>query len=175
MKPCISLVLALCTALVSAAAPAKTVETAQVPHTAAAKAAAGLISRAEHAIVGYVAACVSNAAQDLNGVMTEDARIEFALDEPGTYLSIDASSWAAGCAANVRSGDSPRMSNLWIFPTLDADVVFVQYDVPAPAGAVLERQLVLLEMRGERIARMVNFTSASTASVTRAASASLAR
>jgi len=174
MKTCKSLATTVL-ALAFAAGAANASEMAQVPQTAAAKAAAGVILKAERAIIGYVSACASNDAHDLKGVLTEDARIEFATDEPGTYLSIDASSWAAGCAANVRSGDSPRMSNLWIFPTLDADVVFVQYDVPAPAGAVLERQLVLLEMRGERIARMVNFTSASTASVTRAASASLAR
>ena len=53
--------------------------------------------------------------------------MEYALDEPGTYLSLDASSLLAACAAN-NSGS--RVSNLWIFPTNDANTVFVQYDAP---------------------------------------------
>jgi len=166
MKPCNSIVIALCTAFAFATGAATASETAQVPDTAAAKAAAGMISKVERAITRYVAACASDRAQDLNGVMTEDARIEFALEEPGTYLSIDASSSAADCAAQI--------SNLWIFPTLDADAVFVQYDVPASGGAMQERQLVLVEMRGDRIARMVNF-SGSSARGGRAARAGLVR
>jgi hypothetical protein len=37
-------------------------------------------------------------------------------------------------------------------------VVFVQFDAPAAAGAPSQRQLALVEMRGERIARIVNFS-----------------
>jgi hypothetical protein len=152
MKTCKSLVVTVF-ALAFAADAANASELAQVPQTAAAKAAAGVILKVERAIIDYLSACASNDAQDLQGVLTEDARIEFAMDEPGTYLSIDASSWGADCAAQI--------SNLWIFPTLDADAVFVQYDVPASSGALQERQLVLVEMRGERIARMVNFSGSS--------------
>jgi hypothetical protein len=173
MNICKSLVVtAFALAFAADAAPAS--EMARVPQSAAAKAAAGAILRAESAIIGYVRACASNDAQDLNSVLTEDARIEFALEQPGTYLSIDASSWAADCVASIHSGDSPQISNLWIFPTLDANALFVQYDVPASAGSTRERQLVLIEMRGDRIARMVNFSS-STSDSAHAARARLAR
>jgi hypothetical protein len=166
MKTCKSLVITLF-ALAFAADAAHASELPQVPHTAAAKAAAGVILRVERAITGYVSACASNDAQGLKGVLTEDARIEFAMDEPGTYLSIDASSWGADCAAQI--------SNLWIFPTLDANAVFVQYDVPSSTGALPQPQLVLVEMRGERIARMVNFSGSSSARSSHAARAGLAR
>jgi hypothetical protein len=174
MKTCKSLVVTVF-ALAFAADAAHASEMAQVPQSAAAQAAAGAILRAERAIIGYVSACASNDAQDLNSVLTEDARIEFALDEPGTYLSIDASSWAGDCAASTHSGDSPQISNLWIFPTLDANALFVQYDVPASTGSMRERQLVLIEMRGDRIVRMVNFSSSTSERGAHAARARLAR
>ena len=46
-------------------------ETAQVPSTAAAQTSAKLISRAERAINGFVAACVARDARALGGVTTE--------------------------------------------------------------------------------------------------------
>src|SRR5262249_32639833 len=51
-----------------------------------------------------------------------------------------------------------QVSNLWIFPTGDDSSVFIQYDVRGPGNSSPQRQLALLEMRGERIARMVNFS-----------------
>ncbi|HKS54296.1 MAG TPA: hypothetical protein VJS12_03370 [Steroidobacteraceae bacterium] len=168
MRTCSSLVAALCTTLAVAGPAANASERAQIPHTAAAAAAAGVISRAERAIVDYVTACTSD-AQDLNGVLTADARVEFALDEPGTYLSLDASSLAADCAATAHSADAPQISNLWIFPTHEANVVFVQYDVLASTGTLRERQLALVEMRGDRIARMLNLASSLPAMGARAA------
>jgi hypothetical protein len=96
-----SALLALSATAARAAEMPEVVVTAHVPHTAAARASADLIARAEHALRG--------------------------------------------------------VSNLWIFPTGDATSVFVQYEMPAANGAAPQRQLALVEMRGERIARMIKF------------------
>jgi cytochrome c len=130
-------------------------ETAQVPSTAAARTSAKLISRAERAINGFVAACVTRDARALSSVTTNQVRVEYALDEPGTYLSMDESSLLAACAAN--NSDS-RVSNLWIFPTNDANTVFVQYDAQS-TDSNSRGQLALVELNGDRISRMVNFAA----------------
>ncbi len=130
-------------------------QTAQVPSTAAAQTSAKLISRAERAINGFVAACVARDARALGSVTTSQVRVEYALDEPGTYLSMDASSLLAACAANNASS---RVSNLWIFPTNDANTVFVQYDAQSTESGS-RGQLALVEMKGDRIAKMLNFAA----------------
>ena len=134
---------------------------AQVPRTAAAQTASDLISRAELAITDFFAACVSRDAQGLNNVTTNDVRIEYTLDDPEAYLSMDACSLIADCAANTPAGDSEsHVSILWIFPTGDANAVFVQYDAPTGSAETMShRQLALVEMRGDRISRMLNFAA----------------
>ena len=126
-----------------------------VPSTAAAQTSAKLISRAERAINGFVAACAVRDARGLSDVTTSQVRVEYALDEPGTYLSMDASSLLAACAANNAGS---RVSNLWIFPTNDANTVFVQYDAQSTETGS-HGQLALVELKGDRIARMLNFAA----------------
>ena len=126
-----------------------------VPSTAAAQTSAKLISRAERAINGFVAACAVRDARGLSNVTTSQVRVEYALDEPGTYLSMDASSLLAACAANNAGS---RVSNLWIFPTNDANTVFVQYDAQSTETGS-HGQLALVELKGDRIARMLNFAA----------------
>jgi hypothetical protein len=127
---------------------------AHVPQTAAARKWADLIARTERALGGYAAACAAGEGQALSRVTTNDLHIEYTLGEPGTYLTVDGSNAPAGCAAMVGLG---AHTNVWIFPT-HSSVVFVQFDAPAAAGAPSQRQLALVEMRGERIARIVNFS-----------------
>lgn len=153
---------ALSVVLTLAAGPAlSAVVAAQAPRTVAAQAAGDLISRAERAFIHLLAACVSHDAPGLNSVTTSDVRIEYTLADPGTYLGMDASSLIAECAANTLAGNSESyVSNLWIFPTDDTNSVFVQYDAPArSAETVSHRQLVLVEMRGDRISRLLNFAA----------------
>src|SRR5689334_8685559 len=128
---------------------------AQVPQTAAARKWADLITRTERALGDYVAACASGEGQALTRVTTDDLHIEYTLGEPGTYLVMDGGGSSAGCAA--MAGLSARTSNVWIFPT-NSSVVFVQFDAPMATQAPSQRQLALVEMRGERIARIVNFS-----------------
>ena len=129
---------------------------ARVPQTAAARKWSDLIARTERALGGYVNACVSGEGRALSRVTTDDLHIEYTLNEPGTYLTVDGANASAGCAA--MAGLLSRTSYVWIFPTNSA-AVFVQFDAPPSAGAPSQRQLALVEMRGERIARIVNFSA----------------
>lgn len=151
---------ALITLAVSGARASDVVEApalkAHAPQTAAARKWADLIARTERALGGYAAACASGEGRALRTVTTDDLHIEYTLGEPGTYLTVDGSNAPVSCAAMV--GLASDKSNLWIFPT-NSSVVFVQFDGPAAVGAPSQRQLALVEMRGERIARIVNFSA----------------
>ena len=152
---------AVCYALLSLSANGASASDhrAQVPDTAAARKAADLIASAERAIEGYVAACAKGEASALHSVTTHDVRLEYALDEPGTFLSIDASSIASGCGALLF--EEARIANWWILPTDEPTAVFVHYDTLAG------RQLALVEMRGERIARIVSYSGVPPVRLTR--------
>ena len=133
-----------------AATPAKT----QVPQTAAAKASADLLARADHAFRGYAAACAAGNSSSLRQVVMRDLHLEYAADEPNAASHFEEHSLSALCA--TLGGKNAQISNLWIFPTNDATSVFVQYDLVV-AGMTPQQQLALVEMQGERISRMVNF------------------
>jgi hypothetical protein len=132
---------------------------ARVPDTNAARVSADLIARAERAIDAYVTACAKREAQALIDVTTADVRLEYALEEPGTFFSIDASSINAGCGS-LFYGEA-RLTNWWILPTNETSSVFVQYDTAEGP------QLALVEMRGERIARIVSYSGMPTERLTR--------
>ena len=126
-----------------------------------AAASANLIERADHALRDYVAASSSGDDEAMARVVTSDAVVEYALDEPGTYLAVEAAALSAnrsGSADRTRPG--ARISNLWIFPTPDPNTVFVHYttgaDGRSPAEFPDSEHLALLEMRGDRIAKIRN-------------------
>jgi hypothetical protein len=50
-----------------------------------------------------------------------------------------------------------NVSDLWMFPTGDPNILFVSYNV-ATEPAVSAHHLVLIEMRGNRILRLRDFT-----------------
>lgn len=58
------------------------------------------------------------------------------------------------CAA--LGGRDALISNLWMFPTHDGKSLFVNFEVRHAGSTSPQKQLVLLEMNGERIARIVN-------------------
>lgn len=123
-----------------------------VPHTEAAKTRAELIALAERAVSGYASGCAKRDVDRLAEVTTDDLRLEYTLNEPGAWLVTDATTLLELCGART-SGESSVMTNVWIYPTSDAESVFVQYD----AGPARERQLMLVELRDERISRIVSF------------------
>ncbi|HEV7715403.1 MAG TPA: hypothetical protein VGO53_07395 [Steroidobacteraceae bacterium] len=66
-----------------------------------------------------------------------------------------------------------KILNLWIFPTGDANAVYVHYDTlstkASPDGEGTQGHLALVEMRGDRIVKMQDFTASPPAMVANAA------
>lgn len=124
---------------------------AQIPHTQAALNASEFLARAEHAIGGYLEACARGEPQALSTVTTNDLHIEYVLDDADPYLTTNVD--AEGCAAIARGA---QVTNFWLFPTNDASSVFVRYELQTDTGT--QAQLALVEMRGERIAMVRNFS-----------------
>jgi hypothetical protein len=140
------------------------------PVASVSKVNADLTSRADHVLHDYVLACSVHDGQAIGRAVTSDAVFEYVLDEPGSYLTIDATSLLAHCAIEERIGKSPlRISNLRIFPTGDSNSVFVRYTTSAsdsqPAvehseqPTLTSEHLVLVELRGDRIAKLRDFTT----------------
>jgi hypothetical protein len=118
---------------------------------------ANVISRADHALRDYLLACSTGDGQAIGRAVTGDAVFEYVLEEPGSYLTIDGTSLRAHCAGEERTGVSPlRISNVRVFPTSDSNAVFVSYTT-ATAGLASEH-LALIELRGDRIAKLRDFT-----------------
>jgi hypothetical protein len=139
-------------------------EPAHVPATPRAAASANLIDRAERALRDYVAACSTGDDEAIARIVTSDAVVEYALEEPGTYLEVEAATLSVKQPGYAKqTGTGTHISNLWIFPTIDSDAVFVQYttssDVRSPAELPDSEHLALLEMRGDRIAKIRNFSA----------------
>jgi len=134
-------------------------EPIHVPATSHAAASANLIARADRALRDYVAARSTGDDDAIARILTSDAVVEYALEEPGTYLAVEPPALTANRSANAKpAGGGAYISKLWIFPTNDSTVVFVQYttssDVRSPAQLPDSEHLVLLEMRGDRIFKM---------------------
>ena len=129
------------------------------PATPQAAASANLIARADRALRDYVAACSTGNEEAIARILTIDAVVEYALEEPGTYLTVEAAALSAHrsvVAEPARTG--AHISNLWIFPTSDSNTVFIHYTigsgVRSPAELPDSEHLALLEMRGDRIFKM---------------------
>jgi hypothetical protein len=129
-----------------------------IPATTQSAESANLIARADRALRDYVAACSTGDDETITRIFTSDAMIEYALEEPGTYLAVE----AAALSAN-RPGNAPpaaHISNLSIYPTPDSNTVFVHYttssDVQSAADLTESEHIALLEMRGDRIVKIRN-------------------
>ena len=131
---------------------------AKSPRTAPSAKAVQLNTNVRDALTRFIAGCSSHNAQLLDSVTTDDVRIEYSLNVPGTYLTLDAISLADDCGIDMESGGS-HIRTMQIYPTNDEGVVFVEFDTTSDSSTVpLKRQLALVEMRGEKIARLLNFS-----------------
>ena len=85
-------------------------EATHVPATALAAANADLIARADRALRDYVAACSTGDDKAMARIVTSDAVVEYALKEPGTYLTapIQHSISNLGPGINSPSGHRPE-------------------------------------------------------------------
>jgi hypothetical protein len=136
-------------------------EPAYVPATPEAAASANLIARADRALRDYVAACSTGDDEGIARIVTRDAMVEYTLEEPGTYLAVEAAALNTNRSGNAkRTRPGAHISNLWIFPTPDSNTVFVHYttssDVRSAADHPDSEHLALVEMRGDRIAKIRN-------------------
>jgi hypothetical protein len=138
-------------------------EVLHVPATPHAVASTNLIARANCALRDYVVACSTGDDKTIARIVTSDAVVEYMLEEPGTYFGVEAAALKGSCSSNGEQGEAgASISNLWIFPTDDSNTVFVQYttssNVPSPSHSPDAEHLALLEMRGDRIFKMHNFS-----------------
>ena len=136
-------------------------EAGRIPATPPAAASANLIARADRALRDYVAACSTGDIEAFAHIVTSDAVVEYALEEPGTYVAVEAAALSAKRSDNSKlTGTEAHISNLWLYPTNDPNVVFVHYttrsDVRPPAQLPDTEHLALIEMRGDRIFKMRN-------------------
>jgi hypothetical protein len=169
MKSSIAFLLATSALLTCAAQPGFAADVqVKVPSTPQAVQAADLIARAKHALVDYVSACSARDHAGVERAVTTDAVFEYALDG-SAYLAVDAATLVGDCWATVPTLDQgERVSTLWIFPTNDPNAVFVHYYTSAAGSkstTTSNEHLALVEMRGDRILRMHDFTAAPPAMV----------
>jgi hypothetical protein len=116
-------------------------------------------NRVTEAVEGYVNAMSTHDVNSLSKVFTEDAMVEFVTDASEARLAVHADSLLDD-AAPAGEGPRSRVANVRVFPTKDANVVFVQYDIVSDAAnhtGDTAGRLAMIEMRGERIERMTNF------------------
>jgi hypothetical protein len=133
-----------------------------VPTSGQSERATDAITRARHALIDYLAACTAHDSDGIARATTGAAVIEYALDEPGKYLSVDLHT-TTGCWGSVpQSTAETGASDLWIFPTPDPDTTFVHFVVAAneKSSGRKSEYLALIEMSGDRIAKIRDFPGA---------------
>lgn len=136
------------------------------PKTSAAKAAplpevVIRANRVTRAVEGYEGAMATHDTSVLPKLFTDDAVVEFVTDTTGSYLAVHADSLLED-AAPGSDRRRPHVTNVRVFPTNDKNAVFVQYDIVADSGEHSEEtsgRLALVEMRGDKIEKMVNFNA----------------
>lgn len=159
--------------LAAAVALALTAQTAcasdvqvKVPSTPEAARAADLIARAQRALIAYVASCSTRDHAGVEHTVTSDAVFDYALDDSPSSLTLTADSLISDCWSAVPAlGTGEHIQTLWIFPTGEANTVFVDYSTSAAGEKETSEHLAFVEMRGARIAKLHDITSAPPAMV----------
>ena len=135
------------------------------PKSSAVKATAPLpevvirANRVTRAVEGYEGAMATHDSSVLPKLFTDDAVVEFVTDTTGSFLAVHADSLLED-AAPSSDLHQPHVTNVRVFPTNDKNAVFVQYDIVADSGDHSdESRLALVEMRGDKIEKMVNFNA----------------
>jgi hypothetical protein len=118
-------------------------------------------ARVTQAVEGYVSAMSTHDISPLPRVFTDDAVVEFVSDTSGATLAVHADSLLDDTASGPNVA-RPHVTNLRLFPTKDANAVFVQYDLVADSSDrpdATSGRLALIEMRGDKIQKMVDFNA----------------
>jgi hypothetical protein len=131
---------------------------------------------ARRAVNSLYAACRQHDPAGVEAALTSDGVVSYALEEAGTYLAVDGEALSALCADHAEGLDSSaNLTDFWIFPTAEANTVFIQYRASPGSGFsnFARDHLLVVEMRGERISKLHDLTAAAPESAV--LSASLAR
>lgn len=139
-----------------------TAEPVRTPSSSQAVEQAELIAAAERALRACVAAYSVADPEAMMRAFTRDAIIEYALDESGTYVLVEVTKLiGADIGSSMPPRSVVRISNLWITPTTHRNSVFVHYTLDALSSANFRESehLALIEMRGDRIARIRDFNA----------------
>jgi len=140
----------------------------RAPTTVQARQGADLIQRAQRAVVNLYVACGRHDRAGVGAALASDGVVAYALEDSGAYLTVDAEALSVLCADHTEGLDSnENLTDFWIFPTADANTVFVQYR--ASGGAEFSNSarshLVVIEMRGDRISKLRDLTAVAPAGV----------
>ena len=120
---------------------------------------AELVRRVERALSVYAFSCARRDEKTMARVFTSSAVVAYASDTPGILIATDVFTadrcWASVALSDAYVGKSP----IWIYPTGDPSVVFIQYTVVLGTGAARREveDLALIEMTGDRISQIRDF------------------
>jgi hypothetical protein len=104
---------------------------------------------AERAISAYVTACLGHDETALRAVTTPDVRVD-----DGPAFTMNQAALLANCASVPRCWPL-TLSNITVVSVGNADYFLAQYDlIAAPLSTPWRHAHVLIEMRGDRIARI---------------------
>jgi hypothetical protein len=117
---------------------------------------ASIITNVEAAISRYASACATQDENAIAGVFTRFAVMEYASSVAGQFISMD----AIGAERCWAAGDFTNGSPIWIYPTSEPNDVLIQYTLVTGTGAAQHtvQNLALVEMAGDRIARIRDYT-----------------
>jgi len=130
--------------------PATRANSAPAVHDAAA------VSVARRTFLRFTAACLAHDRTRIARAVTDDIVLEYDLPDPGLVLTVDGARLDGLCAASSLTAAAGQISNLSIFPMTDPNAVFIQYET---SGADAREYMAIVELRGDRIAKIRNFTT----------------
>jgi hypothetical protein len=145
----------------------------RTPTTAISEQSVELVERVQRAVVTLYNACRLHDQAGVEAILTPDGVVDYRLERMGTYLAADAAGLSATCeegAADFSSAST--LVDLWIFPTADANTVFIQYRSYADQASAgqLSDHLAVVEMRGDRISKLRHLTGTAPERLSRFAS-----
>ena len=123
-----------------------------------------LASGARQVFLRFAAACLARDQSGIARAVTDDVAVEYALPDSGMTLTVETAALDSLCSATALAGPVDQISDLYIFPTNDPNTMFVQYytasRLDSPARARSTEHLTVVTLRGERISRIRDFTTA---------------
>lgn len=122
-----------------------------------------VVGRARSAFLRFAAACITHDRSRIAQAVTDDVVVEYDLPDPGITLTVDSAALDSLCAASASGDTAGQISNLLIFPMTDPNTVFIQYQAPsrpdASSRAKAEVHMAIVELRGDRIAKLRDFVT----------------